>query len=280
MIRVPVLAALAATALHAAPAAAAPKCEATVQIEVPGEDPVLETSTTDSTCTASGNSGPAFMIGDGGADFGTLYAHSEATFLTGETDQTFSSVAVEWRDTITVESPGLAGQVGQVHASAFLDGFIDVTGSASGALRINLVHPSGVSQLKLIECSGGGVCAGELPPRFFSEAVPVVFNVTFGEPGTFALQLTTSIGRNPISTAPGTADLDFGSTATWSGIQEVTMSGSPVPFTITAESGTDWAQPVPEPAAPALLAAGAAVLASARRFRVQRRRTPRSRRPR
>ena len=110
MIRALAFAALAAAAvLRAARAAAAPECEATVQIEVPGEDPVLEISTTESTCTASGNSGPAFMIGDGGADFGTLYAHSEATFLTGETDQVFSSVAVEWRDTITVESPGLAG---------------------------------------------------------------------------------------------------------------------------------------------------------------------------
>jgi len=261
---------LAAAALPPAPSVAAPRCEVFVQIEVPGgEDPVNESSVTDSACTASGQLGPAFLIGDGGADYGALHARSEGTFLDGETtNHTTTYTRVEFRDTITLDSPGLAGQIGQIHAAVFLDGFIDVTGSASGSLRVDQLSPSGSSILKLVDCYGGGaVCNGQLPPTFFAESLPIDFNVTFGEPATFAVQLTTIVARNTISTDPGTADVDFGSTATWSGIEEVTVGGNPVPFTVVSESGTDWALPVPEPSPGVLLVVGASVLQLARRPR-------------
>ena len=121
--------------------------------------------------------------------------------------------------------------------------------------------------IKLVQCGGGGVCNGQFPPTFFAESLPMDFSVRFGEPSMFAVQLVTTIGRNTISTAPGTADLDFGSTATWSGIQEVTLGGKPVPFTVVSESGTDWTLPVPEPSPGVLLVVGASVLQLARRPR-------------
>jgi hypothetical protein len=246
-------------------AAAAPRCQATVMIEVPGEQPVNESDVTDAGCTIFGDSGPASMSGDGEADYGTLRAHSEATFLEGGADTTVSFVRVEWRDDVTVDSPGHTGEIGLVEGAVFLEGFIDLTGSANGTLGVDFASSRGSSSAKQVQCFGDAPCEGQLLPRFYAESVPIGFSVRFGEPGFFLVGLMTNIGRNSISTAPGTADLDFSSTATWSGIQQVTIGGSPVPFTITSESGTDWTKPVPEPGAAALLLTGAAMLCVVRR---------------
>jgi hypothetical protein len=260
--------ALAFTALVAVSngeAAAAPRCQATVMIEVAGQEPVNESDVTDAGCGIFGQSGPASMSGDGEADYGALRAHSDATFLEGDADTTVSFVRVEWRDDVTVDSPGLTGQIGLVEGAVFLEGFIDLTGSADGTLTVDFSSTRGSSSAKHVQCFGEAPCEGQLLPLFFSESVPIAFGVTFGEPGFFLVSLSTNIGRNSISTAPGTADLDFSGTATWSGIQQVTVGGSPVPFTITSESGTDWTEPVPEPAQAAMLLAGAALLCAVRR---------------
>jgi hypothetical protein len=272
-----VLALAATAALDVAPSAAAPRCAATVMIEVPGEDPVNENVTTDAGCTAHGESGPAILTSDGEADWGALRARSEGTFLDGDTDTSTTFARVGWQDTITVDSPGLTGQLGMVHGSLHLEGFIDVTGSASGTLALDLTTSLASSGLKHVQCFGESpVCDGSSPPRFYAESIPVDWTVRFGEPGIFGVDISTAIDRNSISTAPGTGDLDFGSTASWTGIDSVTAGGNPVSFTITAESGTDWTQAVPEPSHAALLLTGATVLSATARPR----RTPRSRRPR
>jgi MYXO-CTERM domain-containing protein len=68
-----------------------------------------------------------------------------------------------------------------------------------------------------------------------------------------------------LTTDPGTALADFSgrSTVAWQGFDELTQGGTPIPFTVTSESGTDWTQPVPEPGA--WLAGAVALLALARR---------------
>ncbi|HVH05834.1 MAG TPA: hypothetical protein VNE71_07540, partial [Myxococcota bacterium] len=188
---------LAAAALAPAPSVAAPSCRVFIAIEVPGLEPVHEDLTTDGTCTLSGQSGPAFLIGDGGAAYGTLYAHSEATFLDGETDDSTTFVRVGWNDTITVDSPGHAGEMALVEGAAVLHGFIDVTGSGDATLTFDFASPFGISSAKFVHCAGGGgVCDGDFPPRFYSETIPIAFNVTLGAPGLFGLTLTTQIVRN------------------------------------------------------------------------------------
>jgi len=158
-----------------------------------------------------------------------------------------------------------------------VSGFIDLTGSGTGAARVIAIEPSGPDEGFLADCTAGDPsgCLGQPYPAFFDEVVPVVFSVQFGVPGTIGATLASQVNRNSIATDPGSADVNFGSTVTWGGIDEVTFQGAPVPFTVTSESGTDYAEPVPEPGQAALALAGAFGLWAGARSRATRaRRNP------
>lgn len=261
-------------------AIATTSCDTFAVVQLPGMDEVRQDDSGPAACASGASDVIAFLNATSGASFGSLFASAEGTYLAGDTDRAEARGYAEFRDTITVTSPGLEGQTGELVASLRVSGFIDLTGSGTGAARVIAIEPSGPDEGFLADCTAGDPtgCLGQPYPAFFDEFVPVVFSVQFGVPGTIGATLASQVNRNSISTDPGSADVNFGSTVTWGGIDEVTFQGAPVPFTVTSESGTDYAEAVPEPGQAALALAGAFGLWAGARIGLTRLRSPRGRR--
>lgn len=223
--------------------------------------PEIVVDTTTDTCTASLAPEPVSLNSDGTGDLGILLARAEYTRigeLPIEDADTFAQTS--FRDTIVVNSPDLAGQTVTIHAIAFLNGVIDVSGTGEAAVML-VASPGG--QLVFESCDPTSLCFGSFGnyPRIVSEVVDVDINAQVGASSSLKLTLTASGGNSGAGNAPGSALSDFGGAGgiTWGGITEVTYQGDPVAYTITSESGTDWTQPVPEPGAVAGLAAAVAL---------------------
>lgn len=234
--------------------------------------PEIVVDTTTDTCTAALSPSPVAMNSDGAGDLGFLLARAEYTRV-GEIaiDDADTFAQTSFRDTIVVNSPGLAGQTVTIHATAFLNGVIDVTGTGEAAVTL-IASPGG--QLVFETCDPTSLCFGSFGyPRIVSEEVEVNLNAQVGASSSLKLTLTASGGNSGSGTAPGTALSDFGGAGgiTWGGISEVTHQGAPVEYTITSESGTDWTQPVPEPDA-VVAGLGAAVAIALLRKRASTRR--------
>ena len=137
-----------------------------------------------------------------------------------------------------------------------------MAGEASALL--NVVTAFSSSQLFFADCLPNSLCAGMFPyPAVVGESIDFTFNVQFGQTGLLGVSLATTASRPAVTAGAGFADAVFANTLGWGGIQEVTYQGSPVPFTVTSESGFDYTQAVPEP--------GAARAAPGRRDRPRRR---------
>lgn len=96
--------------------------------------PAIVVDTTTDSCTAELSPLPVAMNSDGVGDLGFLLARSEYARI-GEIpiDDADTFAQTSFRDTIVVNSPGLAGQTVAIHAVAFLNGVIDVTGTGRPA---------------------------------------------------------------------------------------------------------------------------------------------------
>jgi hypothetical protein len=256
-------------------AVAETECRTTAVTELPGEPKDPDLAQGPSGCSSQMSNSVAFVTSTAGADFGALFARAEGTYLEGETDRAETDARASFEDTITVTSPGREGQTAQVVASTRLTGFVDLTGSGKGSFAINVgVGPqvvAGESQSCFADSPTG--CDGRPYPAFFEEVIPVVFEVQLGVPTSLRMILVAGADRSALLTSPGTSDVNFGSTAYWGGIEEVTASGEPIAFAVASESGTDYAVPAPEPGRAALVLAGALGLAGAGRRGRDRRRS-------
>jgi hypothetical protein len=258
---------------RAADAVVSTTCVADALYDAAGAgDPLFDSESTSGSCGAFVQGGGASLTTDGEAAVGAFLARSEAAIFEGpRPDQAYATTNVDFRDTITVSSEGRAGQIATVHGQAFLSGLVDVTGTGRAGVRLEVItSPGGISQVVLEDCTAyPDSCFGSFDPypRIVDSYFEVDFNVVLGNSVSFGLSLTTSASRGGnLNDDPGSALAAFGGSGggsiSWGGIDQVTVDGTPVPFSVSAESATDWTQPVPEPAtwltgSIALLALGA-----------------------
>jgi hypothetical protein len=244
-------------------------------------EPLLDEEETTGGCSAFVGGAQASLSSDGEADFGFFLSRAEATIFAGpRPDQAYGSNTVQFRDEITVDAPGFTGQTATVRGQAFLSGVIDVVGTGEADVILNVItQPGSISQVVREECRAfATACFDSFDPypRIVSGSYDVSFNVVLGNQRTFGLSLTTSASRASILTDDaGAALVEFGGggSVTWGGITGVEVGGNPVGgYTVESASGTDWTQPVPEPAAgAATIATGLATAALGTR-RARRRR--------
>ena len=233
--------------------------------------PQIDIETTAGSCAASIAGGAASLNSDGEAGVGYLLARSEANLFDAPRPEDASTYAqVGFRDSIVVTSPGRSGVV-TVRGQIFFDGLLDVTGVGEAGVRLRMVAtPGSGGQVFLEECTLNSLCFGAFGsyPRIFSEARDVQVNLTLGTTVTFGFVVDTSASRGgSLVDDPGSALVSFGGggSVSWAGITSVEQSGVPIDYEITSESGTDWTQPVPEPAA-AASGLGALAAIALRRF--------------
>jgi hypothetical protein len=241
-------------------------CRSSARFDPAGPAGVVEDlADTAGSCSSHVTGDVATLDAAGEADFGVLHATASGSFLDGAAELALASTAVQFRDQLEVDSDGLAGEIGVVHASVHLAGVLDIgmAGEASALLNVNTAFAS--SQLFFADCLPNSPCAGMFPyPAVIGESIDFAFNVQFGQTGLLGVSLTTTASRPAVATGAGFADAVFENTLTWGGIQQVTYQGSPVAFTVSSESGFDYAAAVPEPDSPRLLLVGGSVLAAAR----------------
>lgn len=222
-------------------------------------EPLLDEDESTGGCSAFVSGARASLASDGEAGFGFFLSQAEATIFAGpRPEQAHGSNNVQFRDEITVDAAGLTGQAATVRGQAFLSGVVDVTGTGEADVILNVItQPGSISQVVREECFGfSSDCFGSFDPypRIVSGYYEVSFNVVLGNQLTFGLSLTTSASRGSnLTDEAGSALVQFGgggdASVTWGGVTAVEVGGNPVGgYSIQSTSGTDWTQPVPEPA--------------------------------
>lgn len=186
-----------------------------------------------------------------------------------------------WIDTLRFSAPGQAGKAGlftftlKVSGSMTASGFSgasrfvaanyrnkglvlqnDIFKNAYGPQEIGTEAQAGYFNLT----SSVGVPASRVVSKTILFTVPFTFGTAF-EHGIFAAaEAKTRSLSGTAGISGGTSD--FSQTVTWGGIQSVLDgSGNPVSgWSYTAASGTNWANPVPEPGTILALSAGTVLL--------------------
>jgi hypothetical protein len=205
---------------------------------------------------ASGTSGYGLM---------RAYARSQYSGPASATSFSASADALSG-DELTIDAPGLTGQLGtlifSVHVSANVStGAEDSMASVSTYVRAT----SDVDD----QTFSRSLSIGTNDTDSFSEDGVVTINFTFGTPFDIVFH-TDAIAHAARTTSAGTSDTiaDFGSTLVWNGITSVQDSGAGnvTGYTATSFSGTDYTVPVvPEPASVTLLLGAAGLLGLRRR---------------
>lgn len=232
------------------------------------------------------------------AAYGTLKSASSSrgsTALPGAGAPTLMDVNgtsfAQWRDEITFNAPGLAGQSGFFEASLRVGGTLGIGtnnmtyGNANSSWGISFELSRQGRRIAAQGLGGtlsadfrGMTSVGETAPSglSFNIGAPIVFGQTYQMDMILGTSTSTNVRPKGV---PGDVDYlfpissnavsSFGSTATWSGIQSVTLAnGDPVlGWNVASTSGLDYAQPVPEPATLSLWAGGVLMLAALARRR-------------
>ena len=199
------------------------------------------------------------------------------------------------QDEIIFSAPGLSGQAGFLNASIRIDG---VLGGSSSDPTFGPTFSSWNFGFQLVRLDASGAPVGSAAQLAFGDILrvnsqgtsvvgttrqPIVNQlvslnapIVFGSDYRLILNLSTTVFANarprglpsdPSYLLPvqSNASASFANTATWQGIQSVTLAnGDPViGWSVASTSGIDYALavPVPEPGTWALLLAGLAVLA-------------------
>jgi hypothetical protein len=189
-------------------------------------------------------------------------------------------------DTLTLDAPGLGGQRGRIAGSVLVDGALVAQVSGPTALALGTWELNNqVIQNNQVRADAttsgefrnqGGVISGA---SFVDRLLEFNAEVVFGSPFILQVALRSSASAtvrpegqpgSPTYLLPvsATAGANFGNSAYWNGLQGVTLlNGTPVSgWSVSSLSGTNYAQPIPEPATAALWLLGlAAVLALQRR---------------
>jgi hypothetical protein len=163
-------------------------------------------------------------------------------------------------DMLTIDAPGLAGTSGTLVAQVLFDGFLDADASGESLPFVSFSEAGagldfrmGSSSLmqRTRTCS---TTVGNGPACLFGDPFgvqtfgPIAF--TFGQPFPLSVSASAATFSRTVSSGSTLADADLRFTVEWRGIQSVSDALGDVPnFTVTSDSGVDWAQPVPEPEA-------------------------------
>jgi len=166
-----------------------------------------------------------------------------------------TSARGSFSDLVTIDAEGLTGTQGSFVPIVDMSGFLDA--DATGE---DLPFTSFVSASVLITLGPGGqqrgrTCStmvGAGPACFFGDPLgvqvfsPIAF--TFGTPFLLSLGADTGIFNRTVPGGTSQGEADFLLTVRWLGFEEVLdASQTPVDFTLSSASGTNWAIPVPEP---------------------------------
>jgi hypothetical protein len=206
--------------------------------------------------------------------------------LSGLADNYFTVfVNGEFSDLITISAGQAAqGTTAMLTFSVGMEGDLRAQGLGSNSCftldaQVGTPFPD-VPQINRRGCQFGNPAKGYLgdPLGIYSATVPIQIGVAtpldVKGGGTANAQLVSVSDSE-------TASFDLMHTAFWGGIQQVTINGVPVNFTVTSQSGTNYSQSfqgldsVPEPAGSWLLAAGVPLACWIRR-RFERRRHQRN----
>jgi hypothetical protein len=197
------------------------------------------------------------------------------------------SIQASWSDVLVIQTgnPSLLNQLGsllfqiQLSGSLFADaGGADLSNTrASYSVRVESAFCGTVCSTERFGerddfGSQGGAAISQGDPIATFTGTPLDF--LFGVPFDLNVFLSASAQAVAgVASFTSTASADLGSTLEWGGILELRDGAGNLvtDYAVTSESGTDWSQPVPEPATVVLVAMGLLPLATAARRGVPRR---------
>ncbi len=195
------------------------------------------------------------------AAFGKLAAKSSAA---GTNATGVSGAAARFRDSITITAPGVAtGANGLFEFAIAVDGSMDAdNGHADWILGFQVASFSWTTLAggDVYNDPGGSGVTGDPYGGYYTSGVWLFH---FGEPFTLEMMLGTDTTAGA-SNGSGSAYSLFGNTLRWQGIVQVQDYATHAPiasYTVASASGTDYSQPIPEPATSLLLASGVLGLA-------------------
>jgi hypothetical protein len=206
----------------------------------------------------------------GSADFGQLRLKAQLDANTAgaaaDLGPFLSGATGGWSDhlTITATDPANDGKAGRLFARLHVDGTLDAVDGVPSEAGLRIQHwqlggpignPNTADYLNLAD----GFGAGATPHKTVNEDVIIGVNFTFGTAFDLGMFATAYVlapkGAVPAAVHPKS---DFTNGVVWDGIYAVNLSSTsqPVGYTVTADSGIDYTQPVPltvpEPGAEAL----------------------------
>lgn len=195
------------------------------------------------------------------ASFGQLGARSSAS---GTYSSGVSGASGRFRDDITITAPGVAtGTTGLVGFRVAVDGSLTASnGIADWSLyyAMGTIPWTALAEGRVYQDPGGAGVTGDPAGGVYDSALALF---RFGEPFVLDMRLATSTTAGS-SNGSGSASALFDHTLTWEGLVAVQdyATGTPITgYVVTSASGTDYARPIPEPAAVVLMGAGLVGLA-------------------
>ena len=175
-----------------------------------------------------------------------------------------------WKDRFLVTDPTKTGQQGFMQFTLNVTGALAASGFAGAAhfrvtaykdtnqLMVNPLFSPGNSDLLSTDRQYGNWAASSAPDitKNVNGVITMAVPFTYGTSFNLAIFGAAHAGMRSASGVPGNsqASAAFASTLTWGGVSGVFVNGSRVTgYQLTSDSGTDWTQPVPAPAAAPLL---------------------------
>lgn len=199
------------------------------------------------------------------AGFGVLRAYSEARApLNPNLNSVNSSASVYFTDDYLFDAPGKTGQAGTFNFSLSINGTLSTTLKGAGPEDPNFTRSYASVTLSVFK-DGGGLSGGGREQLFADGTTnntgSLFLNRTndFAVPFTFGTPFELKVGLTTITTARAQfgadAISDIGHTLEWGGIVSVNDSSNVAVnnYTLSSGSGTNYAQPIPEPSMSVLL---------------------------
>lgn len=209
----------------------------------------FQASSSISHTNSGGNSGSA----SGSASIGSLNSsviHRDP-FVSQIPTRSMNDVA--WYDAATINSPGLAGQIGIMNVRIDVQGLLQTSqagpngAQSAGALLWFTRLPSsfGIGEPFQFDRIWGARSDNPSTSLSINESLQFDVSFRFGTEFEFYLRGLTQGGvtSNPRPTGESSADLSI----QWGGIQSITHNGNIVDFSMSTNSGFNYISSVPEP---------------------------------
>lgn len=227
------------------------------------------TGTTSASRANTANDSAATRSASVDVTMGVIKAYSDVEALhSNNSGGNFAFATGSWQDMVTIDAPGLAGQSGQVQIAFTVDGTVISHGfsgslsSSSTATTMFFVNDNKLAEYSERHRASAGY-ASNVPGGYLGKEMTQTFGFIYGQPFKMKLQVqAASSEAHNQGDGPSGATTDLAHTALWGGFDSVkNASGVEVSnFSVSSGSGTNWAQPVPEPATIAALGLGGLAL--------------------